>query len=344
MTDRMEVKSSVPVRNFVMVYEDFLEADFLSAEEKIVYIVLKSFMTYGQDKDEVFPSMETICRLTSMSRPRATRAINSLIEHGVVKKKRRGVTKSNLYTISDFPAMWQKDKTQEERKKLLDSEIPYTSNQLVEELVRRGVITEDQLSDNKKGSDSAATDADPDGRLNTNNIDSTTTNNSTHFYEYSQEYIYDIYSYDDLARKLFNENDKASLDAVMSILYENLNSQKKTIRIKGDEKPSDVVKSKLLKLDSNDIWYSIIKFKGIKNRVEKPKEYMLSILYGAKEQRILDSENSINHILSLAREEQEQNQEEEEQPLEEVASKNIFCNFPQNRYDFDHLEEELVSV
>ena len=64
----MEVRSSVPIRKFVMVHEDFLEADFLSVEEKMVYIVLKSFMAYGQDADEVYPSMETICRLSSMSR------------------------------------------------------------------------------------------------------------------------------------------------------------------------------------------------------------------------------------------------------------------------------------
>ena len=58
----------------------------------------------------------------------------------------------------------------------------------------------------------------------------------------------------------------------------------------------------------------------------------------------MDFENSKNHILVLAREEQEQDQEEEEQPLEEMASKNIFCNFPQNRYDFDKLEKELDSA
>ena len=342
MSDRMEVRSSVPVRKFVMVHEDFLEADFLSVEEKMVYIVLKSFMAYGQDADEVYPSMETICRLSSMSRPRATRVISSLIKKGVVKKRRRGVTKSNVYTISDFPAMWQKETPQEERKKLLDSEIPYTSGQLVEELVRRGILSDEsekpedtQLADNKKGSVSVAAEPDPDGRLNKNNIVSTTTNNCTHFYEYSQEYIHGIYSYNDLAQRL---DDKKSLDSVIEILYETLNSQKQTIRIKGDDKPSAVVKSKLLKLDSDDIWYAIIKFKGTKDRVKKPGEYMLSILYGAKEQRILDNENSKTHILSHACEEQQ----EEQQPLEEVASKNSFCNFPQNKYDFNQLEKELA--
>ena len=334
MSDRMEVKSSVPVRKFVMVHEDFLAADFLSVEEKMVYIVLKSFMAYGQDSDEVYPSMETICRLASMSRPRATRTINSLVKKGIVKKKRRGVTKSNLYYISDYPSMWRKETTADERETLLSSEVPYTSEQLIDELVRRGVLapTEDQTEDKKSGSFSVAAETDPNGKLNTN---IPTTYDSTHFYEYSQEYIHSIYSYNDLAQRL---DDKKSLDSVIEILYETLNSQKQTIRIKGDDKPSAVVKSKLLKLDSDDIWYAIIKFKGTKDRVKKPREYMLSILYGAKEQRILDNENSKTHILSLTCEEQE----EEQQPLEEVASKNSFCNFPQNKYDFNQLEKELA--
>lgn len=350
MSDRMEVRSSVPVRKFVMVHEDFLEADFLSVEEKMIYIVLKSFMAYGQDLDEVYPSMETICRLSSMSRPRATRVINSLIKKGVVKKRRRGVTKSNVYTISDFPAMWKKETPLEERKNLLDSEIPYTSSQLVEELVRRGILPDEsenkQLADNKKGSGSAATDTDPDGILNKNNIVSTTTDNSTHFYEYSQEYIHNIYSYDSLVR-LFPQMEP-NLDAVMEILYEMLNSKKKTVRVNGDDKPVDVVKSKLLKLEPDDIYYSIIKFKGVKDRVKKPKEYMLTILYGAKEQRALDNENSKSCYGALIYDYEGENQipasAETENVPEEVTSKNSFCNFPQNRYDFDRLEEELANA
>lgn len=334
--DLVEVKSSIPVRKFVQVYHDTLRAN-LTCEEKLIYIILKSFVDFGCEEGDVYPSMDTICSMSGMSRPRATRVINKLVENGYVKKKRRGVTKPNLYTVADYPAMWKEETTLEERKKILDAEIPYTTDQLLDELVRRGVLTKDQLADKKNGSVSAATENDPNGKLDAN---IPTTYDSTHFYEYSQEYIHGIYSYDDLAQRLLN--DKTSLDAVMEILYEALNSQKQTIRIKGDDKPSDVVKSKLLKLDSDDIWYAIIKYKGIKDRVKKPKEYMLAILYGAKEQRSLDDENSKSYYRALICE--EQHQEGEKQDPEEVVSKNTFCNFPQNRYDFDLIEEEFVNM
>ena len=58
--DRMEVRSSVPVRKFVRVYKDFLESETLTAEEKLVFIALKSFVEFGRDEDEVYPSMATM--------------------------------------------------------------------------------------------------------------------------------------------------------------------------------------------------------------------------------------------------------------------------------------------
>ena len=337
--DLVEVRSSVPVRKFVPVYHDMLRAD-MTCEEKVVYIVLKSFLSFGHDEGEVFPSMETICEMSGMSKPRATRVIDKLVKKGYVKKKRRGVTKPNVYTITDYPSMWQEQTTVEERKELLDAEIPYTSDQLIKELVRRGVLAEGQLADagKKNGPVSAATENDPNGKLNTN---LPTTYDSTRFCEYSQEYIHGIYSYDVLAKNLY---DKTSLDAVMAILYETLNSHKKTIRISGDDKPADIVKGKLLKLDKDDIQYAIIKYKSVTERVTKPKDYMHSILYGAKEQRILDMENAKNHCRAIICNYEEKDQEDDIQSPEEVHSKNTFCNFPQNRYDFDRLEEELANA
>ena len=85
--DRIDVMSSVPVRKFVRVYQDFLYSEILTAEEKMVFIALKSFVDFSQDEDEVFPSMDTICKITGMSRPRATRTINSLVSKGIIKKQ-----------------------------------------------------------------------------------------------------------------------------------------------------------------------------------------------------------------------------------------------------------------
>ena len=248
--DRIDVMSSVPVRKFVRVYQDFLYSEILTAEEKMVFIALKSFVDFSQDEDEVFPSMDTICKITGMSRPRATRTINSLVSKGIIKKQRRGLTKPNLYTIADYPAMWSAASV-EERRELLDTEIPYTSDQLVEELVRRGVLTKDQIADNKKGSDSAATDTDPNGRFDIFSTISNCTNKSTERQEYPMQSIKELFEYDVLAQR--QEYGTDDLDSVMDIIYDALNTTKDTIRINGEDKPAAVVRGKLLKLDATDI-------------------------------------------------------------------------------------------
>ena len=292
--DRMEVKSSVPVRKFVRVYKDFLESETLTAEEKLVFIALKSFVEFGRDEDEVFPSMATICKITGMSRPRATRTINSLVSKGIVKKQRRGLTKPNLYTIADYPSMWSAEGV-EERRQLLDTEIPYTSDQLISELVRRGVLTEEAVTDKKIEPQSAATDSDPNGRLSIFSTINNITNKNKERQEYTMKYLHELYEYDVLVQR--QEYGTEDLDSVLDIIYDALNTTKDTIRINGEEKPVAVVQSKLLKLDATDIEYAIQKFRSVTDRIKNPRAYMLTILYGAKEQRNLDVTNDVSHDL-----------------------------------------------
>lgn len=292
--DRMEVRSSVPVRKFVRVYKDFLESETLTAEEKLVFIALKSFVEFGRDEDEVYPSMATICKITGMSRPRATRTINSLVSKGIVKKQRRGLTKPNLYTIADYPSMWSAEGV-EERRQLLDTEIPYTSDQLISELVRRGVLTEEAVAEKKIEPQSAATDSDPDGRLSIFSTINNITNKNKERQEYTMKYLQELYEYDVLVQR--QEYGTDELDSVLDIIYDALNTTKDTIRINGEEKPAAVVRSKLLKLDATDIEYAIQKFRSVTDRIKNPRAYMLTILYGAKEQRSLDVTNNVSHDL-----------------------------------------------
>lgn len=292
--DRMEVRSSVPVRKFVRVYKDFLESETLTAEEKLVFIALKSFVEFGRDEDEVYPSMATICKITGMSRPRATRTINSLVSKGIVKKQRRGLTKPNLYTIADYPSMWAAEGV-EERRQLLDTEIPYTSDQLISELVRRGVLTEEAVAEKKIEPQSAATDSDPDGRLSIFSTINNITNKNKERQEYTMKYLQDLFEYDVLVQR--QEYGTEDLDSVLDIIYDALNTTKDTIRINGEEKPAAVVRSKLLKLDATDIEYAIDKYRSVTDRIKNPKAYMLTILYGAKEQRNLDVTNDVSHDL-----------------------------------------------
>ena len=70
----------------------------------------------------------------------------------------------------------------------------------------------------------------------------------------------------------------------MNILYTTMNTTRATIRIAGDNKPTMVVISKLMKLHNESIMYALDKFSEQTERIKNPTSYMLTILYNAPEQ------------------------------------------------------------
>ena len=84
---------------------DILDVPDLTTHEKMVYIVLRSYV--NPTDPTAFPSYSTIAEKASMSRRHAMRCVESLIEKGLIRKEMRlTVTKgrkiknsSNLYTL-----------------------------------------------------------------------------------------------------------------------------------------------------------------------------------------------------------------------------------------------------
>lgn len=105
--DRIEVKQGNQERKFLKCYLDFIDCDLLTGEEKIIFLILKRFLDVRADQGDVFPSLETVCRLSGMTKNTVRKHIKSLQEKGVVTVKRRGLTKSNLYIINDRKDMWK---------------------------------------------------------------------------------------------------------------------------------------------------------------------------------------------------------------------------------------------
>lgn len=296
MEDKIIVRLAKPERDYVKVYKDFLNCKLLTAEEKLIYIALKSFVEYGKDTDKVYPSVETLCKITSMSKPRATRTITSLVKKGIIKKQRQGLTKANLYTIVDVPAMWGTD-TLEELKTVSESRMSdKTNEELIEELIKRGAITIVK----EKELESEPTKAQTQALLNNQslNLYNYITDNakSQDLERYSIEQIKEHFNYSIMVHD--NPYKQKSIDMVMNILYDTLNTSKKSIRVSGEDKPAIVVQSKLMKLDMECIMYAIDKYSENTERVKNPVAYMLTILYKAQEQYDLDIQNQVSHDMA----------------------------------------------
>ena len=75
--------------------------------------------------------------------------------------------------------------------------------------------------------------------------------------------------------------DKAVLYEILELLEETVTSRKKFLRICGEEKPKEVVKSRLMKLDSSHIQYILECLKENSTQIRNIKQYLLATLYNA---------------------------------------------------------------
>lgn len=75
--------------------------------------------------------------------------------------------------------------------------------------------------------------------------------------------------------------DKAILYEILELLVETVTSRKKFLRICGEEKPREVVKSRLMKLDSSHIQYILECLKENSTQIRNIKQYLLATLYNA---------------------------------------------------------------
>lgn len=78
-----------------------------------------------------------------------------------------------------------------------------------------------------------------------------------------------------------NRSEKETLEGILDLLAETCSSKRKTIRIAGDEKPIEIVKNRLMKLNSLHIQYVLDCLKENTTYVRDMKQYLLTTLFNA---------------------------------------------------------------
>ena len=91
--------------------------------------------------------------------------------------------------------------------------------------------------------------------------------------------VRDNTDYDILVRQFPEQADE--INELISIMVDVICSQKATIRVNGEEKPHDVVKSRLLKLNSSHIEYVLAALKKNTSDVRNIRSYLITALYNA---------------------------------------------------------------
>ena len=75
--------------------------------------------------------------------------------------------------------------------------------------------------------------------------------------------------------------DAAQLDEMVELILEAVCSKKKNLRVAGNDFPQAVVKSRLLKLDSEHIRFVFDCLRENTTQVRNMKQYLLTVLYNA---------------------------------------------------------------
>ncbi len=280
---KLEVKSDV--KPFTMIKNAIIDSvDILNEHEKILYIVL---LRYG---DKAFPSLSTLSHKCGFSKRTAQRTIDTLIEKGLLKKRSRVSKKSgntsNAYTLIDNDKIWFS--TKENLQENIDIAILEEAIKIVEASGRK-------VFDKEKG---LVSGSDQTADTSTMNYNSSTGNNSTirvksQVERYSMEDIKMLYEYDSLIVQYPAK--QTDIDVVFDILYDTLNSTKQMTRVCGEDKPTMAVIGRLMKLQPDDLIYSIDKYHEQTDRIKNVKGYLLTIMYNSREQNHLDIMNLGHH-------------------------------------------------
>ncbi|MCM1181244.1 MAG: helix-turn-helix domain-containing protein [Clostridium sp.] len=293
MEERFIVQTSTPERKFIKVYLDFLNAGLLSGKEQIIFIHLKQYINFANDngtiRGEVYPTLATLAKNVKMTEKTVRTVLQGLQKKGILEIRQQGMNKPNIYKINDSADMW-KAESMEELKAAVDE---IEEKRMIEALTAKGYYISKEkglVSDSSQTADTSTNE-----NYAIYKEQNTTDQPKSQAERYTMQDIKALYEYDSLIIQYPAK--QTDIDIVFEILYETLNSTKKTIRIGGEDKPPMVVIGKLMKLQPDDLIYSIDKYHEQDQRIKNVKAYLLTVLYNSREQSYLDlmNEGHYNH-------------------------------------------------
>ena len=302
-------------RDFFIAQNMIFDLD-ISEHAKITYLYL---CRCADDESQAFPSYNTIARKCSFSKRTAMRTIQELEEIGLLSVEKRQVEKSgkpvntsNLYTLYDSPSRYPSD-TQSlplvteshhpsdcvslplvtESHYPSDTQSPYkypmknTNSFINTQSINQGDrIDEIGISDNQKNKKSLSTPTKEKATSKKSDIDT---------YKVYRDIIADNIEYGYLKERYPYES---MVDDILELMTEVVTSNKATIRVSGEDKPQDIVKSTFLKLTSSHIEYVMECMSKNTVKANNIKAYMITVLYNAPKTINAYYSNLVNHDMA----------------------------------------------
>ena len=266
----------------------FQEQQFqdLSTDAKTLYGILLDRMSLSvknewfDKKGRVFIifTIEDVKRTLRCADNKATRLLRELEEFGLIERKRRGQGKPCLVYVKNFSA-----ESSKESVKNRDNDDSCGSKIACQDPVKsRGIKKKENKTEMN----------------NTNPILSDESEKMK-----NRELLEEYFSYSleiDLLLRLCPD-DEDTLYQIVNLLVDTCATKRKTLRIAGDDKPAEVVRSRFMKLNADHIRFVLKCLAENSSPIRNMKQYLLASLYNALTTMQLSYQNQTNHDLAMRR-------------------------------------------
>ena len=237
----------------------------LTTDAKVLYGLLLDRISLSRENgwiDDagrvyIYYTIKGVKKSMRCANTKACGLLKELNEFGLIERKKQGQGKPSIIYVKDF--------TRFQKAELWDSDKENTKDIRFRILDDRKMESINTERNNTELSNTnpilSGLDVDKDERAIYRDI---------LFEQLDMAILYDRYPLE-----------KETLDAIMNLMLDVICSKRKTIRIAGDDKPVNVVKSQFLKLNSSHIEYVMDCMQSNATKVRNIKQYLLATIYNA---------------------------------------------------------------
>ena len=258
----------------------------LSTDAKTLYGILLDRMSLSV-KNECFDkkgrvfiifTIEDVKRTLRCADNKATRLLRELEEFGLIERKRRGQGKPCLVYVKNFSA-----ESSKESVKNRDNDDSCGSKIACQDPVKsRGIKKKENKTE-----------------MNDTNLILSDESEKMKNRELLEEYFSHSLEMDLLLR--LYPDDEDTLYQIVNLLVDTCATKRKTLRIAGDDKPAEVVRSRFMKLNADHIRFVLKCLAENSSPIRNMKQYLLASLYNAPTTMQLSYQNQTNHDLAMRR-------------------------------------------
>ena len=258
----------------------------LSTDAKTLYGILLDRMSLSvkngwldeQNRVFIIFSIEDVKRALCCADNKATKLLRELEKFGLIERKRRGLGKPSLVYVKNFSA--------ESSKSIFQNRDFHDSGGF-----KNASQDPSKSRCNKtKENDTEMSETDPFYSEESDGM-----SKRTQLEEYfSQSLEIDLLLW-------LCPDDEDTIYQIVDLLVDTCSTKRKMLRIAGDDKPAEVVRSRLKKLNADHIRFVLDSLAENTAPVRNMKQYLLAMLYNAPTTMNLYYQNKTNHDLAMRR-------------------------------------------